>query len=717
MVFSIASLFIALYLAQSAGKRMGGAKSPMAPAGVLRKKLAEIPGILRKYPIVRYLCILGLIPNLLLPIFAYQFNIIADGAFTSEQSLIRFLSLFRGIMTVATFFLLVLMGRVYSRLGVVNASLVYPVNFFLVFGSLTFFFNIWIASLGQFSIRLVQQAVAGPAGKVLFNTVPREITLWSRVFVRGTVVKVGMISGSLLMLCLKPVLSPRWLAPIASGIALLWAAEVLLFKWRFRMGLKQALLGERVDLDRMDTAVIASDALHTETAPHRIKANPGPERDEVPPLPVMRVETALKLLDDPDELTRAEAAASLGRTGDPRAIRGLVRLLDDTETVRKAASEALVNFGDALLPFLETVLDHSSMKVQQSLLEILRVSNLKGFDVLPFLGQRAGTAYENIHAIRVLSEADGSAGTKMLTTHLKEQNNAILSLVFQALWVKYDDMGLMFEALHSEEAPVAVEMVEATVEPDLARYLVPLIDNIPEDKKAKFGRLLLPLARVESPEGVLARLAGSDSATTRMLTAYAIGERFHDPVFIPILEELLEDGQGDVRQTAAYALKRCQNEEAEMPEVIELINRLRNFILFDEMGIRELRAIASIVIQEQFQPGDILVREGEYNTSLYLLNSGEVRLYKSHGAAEEKHLATLGPGGFIGEVRIFTELPAPSTCVVTEKATVNVISKPNFLEIMKIYPQIGINISLFFALRLAVAEMNSDLSSSHPAGA
>ena len=50
-----------------------------------------------------------------------------------------FLSLFRGVMTLAVFFSLVLMGRVYSRLSVVNASLVYPVNFFVVFGSLTFF--------------------------------------------------------------------------------------------------------------------------------------------------------------------------------------------------------------------------------------------------------------------------------------------------------------------------------------------------------------------------------------------------------------------------------------------------------------------------------------------------------------------------------------------------------------------------------------------------
>ena len=207
---------------------------------------------------------------------------------------------------------------------------------------------------------------------------------------------------------------------------------------------------------------------------------------------------------------------------------------------------------------------------------------------------------------------------------------------------------------------------------------------------------------------MLARLAGSGDATTRMLTAYSIGERFHDPVFIPTLEQLMEDGEADVRQTAAYALKRCLKEEAAMPEIIELIDLLRNFILFDEMGIRELRAIASIVVRQQFQPGDILMREGEYNSSLYLLSSGEARLYKDHGTAEEKHLNTLGPGAFMGELRLFTELPALATCVVTETLTAHIIRKHHFLEIMRIYPQIGINISLFFALRLAVGEMKTE---------
>ena len=708
MVFSPSCLAIAVALAQSAAAMMPRPRQQTVELRTKRKKPSEIPAILKKYPLVRYLCILGLIPNMLLPIFAYQFNVIADSTFASEQSLITFLSYFRGGMTLVVFFSLLLMPRVYDRLGMVNASLVYPVNFSLVFGALTFCFNIYTAALGQFSIRLVQQAVAGPVGKVLFNTVPREIALWSRVFVRGTVVKIGMIAGSLLMLSLKPLFAPRWLAPLALGIALCWVAEVLLFRRRFRICLKQAISGEGVDVDRLDLAAIATEALHTETVPHTVRENLEGEPNGTVAQPTLPAAAALKLLDSPDALTRAEAAAALGKTRDPAAMRRLIRLLDDREVVRKAASDALISYGEALLPFLEVVLERSPPRVQQSLLEVLRMSNLKEFDVWPFVGQQLGAAYELLHALRVLGEVHDGRSMSLLKTHLQEEHHAMLSLVFHALWVHHADMGLVYEALRSAGAAAAVELVEATLDRDLSKYVIPLIDNIPPGEKVRLGQRILPVMRASSPERVLARLAGSRDRTTRMLTAYAMGEHFPDAVFIPALEELLDDEERDVRTIAAYALKRCQNEEAGMPEVIELINQLHNFILFDGMGIKEQRAIASIVLQETFQPCEILMREGEDNSSLYLLVKGQVKLYQNYGHSGEKLQSTLGAGAFMGELRLFTELPPAATCIATEATTVLIIHKHQFREIMRIYPQIGINLSLFFALRLAAAEMKPD---------
>ena len=50
-----------------------------------------------------------------------------------------------------------------------------------------------------------------------------------------------------------------------------------------------------------------------------------------------------------------------------------------------------------------------------------------------------------------------------------------------------------------------------------------------------------------------------------------------------------------------------------MPDVIERINRLRTFSIFEGMGVRELHAIASVVNIEHFDRGDVMIREGEEN--------------------------------------------------------------------------------------------------------
>ncbi len=218
MIFAAVFLATGLYLHHSY-RGFVSAKALRAPGAAAvssKRPIAEVPGLMRKFPIVRYLIICGLIPNILLPIFSYQFSVIANSSFGSEQSLITFLSVFRGCTTLLTFFILFFVGRLYSQMGLPNASLVHPVNFTVLFSSLAAFFNIYVASYGQFSVILIQRAIAGPVNKILFNVIPKELQAWSRTFIRGTVLKVGMLVGSLTMILLKPVMDARDFAYIGA---------------------------------------------------------------------------------------------------------------------------------------------------------------------------------------------------------------------------------------------------------------------------------------------------------------------------------------------------------------------------------------------------------------------------------------------------------------------------------------------------------------------
>ena len=88
-----------------------------------------------------------------------------------------------------------------------------------------------------------------------------------------------------------------------------------------------------------------------------------------------------------------------------------------------------------------------------------------------------------------------------------------------------------------------------------------------------------------------------------MLALFVIGDQMPGRSFIPIIEARLDDKFPYVREIAQYALARSMNEVAPMPDIIERINRLKNFSIFEGMGVRELHALASVVNVEHFKSG------------------------------------------------------------------------------------------------------------------
>lgn len=705
LVFGAVSLGTGLYLGRTASGFMGASTKPKSAAeGGTTVRLLEVPGLIKQYPIIRYLVITGLIPNILLPIFIYQFNVIANQTFASEQALITFLSVFRGTTTMLTFVLLFFMGRLYSSMGLTNASLVHPINFSILFTSLSAFFNIYVAAYGQFTVILIQRAIAGPVNKILNGIIPSELVAWSRTFIRGTVLKVGMLTGSLMMIALKPVLSAQQFSPIAAVLAVYWVVETLKFRKHYKRILKQVIVEKQIDFDQIES-VSTFDSGGSVMALAETPVGDRPEEkflaDRTRKIPEIDPDTALKLLDDSNPRTRAEAAASFAASQDMRAVGKLIKCLEETDDeVRQSAIEALISYPDSILPFLEVSLVHSPPRTKQGILEVIRLSNLRQFEMIPFLGDELAKAYGNLIAIRGLQGLNGSLSGDMLKKHLEEFNEEILSLIFYALWVTHADMRLMYQALKSETASIAVELVENSIGKEMTLYLIPLIEDIPVNEKIEKGQKLLPLVRNETPERLLNILGDAQDPVTRMLALFVIGERAPGQAFIPLIQERLQDVDPFVRELAGYALKRCMNEVAAMPDIIERIAKLRTFGIFEGMGVRELHAIASVVSEEHFEPGDIMIKEGEENSSIYLLVSGTITIYGGYGTPEQREKATIGAGSFLGELSLFTRKPPNATCVAAEPADAYVLRHHQFQEIMRVYPQIGINLCGFFTMKL-----------------
>jgi hypothetical protein len=701
-LFGGVSVLTAVFLARTGSKMMVTVEKRVGSAKKVTKRLSEVPGLISQYPMIRYLIVTGLIPNILLPILLYQFSVIANHTFTSQESLISFLSIFRGITTALTFVLLFFMGRLYQSMGLANASLVHPINFSILFAALTGFFNIWAACYGQFTTILIQRAISGPVNKVLFNIIPSDLVVWSRTFIRGTVIKVGMLTGSILMIVLKPVVSAQHLSIVALGFTAYWLFESLIFRKHYKRILKQVIVEKQIDFDQIESVrTFDSGGAAMELGPVSVedRAQEQIAGDRV--ATAIDPDVALKLISDDSALTRAEAAASFIITRDIRAVGKLVRCLEDNdEDVRKAAIEALMGYRELILPFLEVSLLEAPPRAKRGILEVIRLSGLKEFEMTPFLGKELSQAYSNLIVIRLLESLNNSISVELLRKHMQEVNEETLSLIFQALWVYHADMRLMYQALKSETASIAVELVENSIQKELAPYLIPLIEDIPLDEKIEKGRRLFPLIRNDNMERVLTFLADSEDPVTRMFALFVIGETLPGSSFVPVIESRMDDRMPYVREIANYAMKRSMNEVTAMPDVTERIQKLKTFGIFEGMGLRELHAIASVITMEHFEPGDIIIREGEENSSIYLIVSGSVRIFKDYGTDEQKEKVTVGEGSFLGELSLFTRLAPNATCVAVKDCKAYVLKHHQFQEIMTIYPQIGINLCRFFTMKL-----------------
>ncbi len=132
---------------------------------------------------------------------------------------------------------------------------------------------------------------------------------------------------------------------------------------------------------------------------------------------------------------------------------------------------------------------------------------------------------------------------------------------------------------------------------------------------------------------------------------------------LPLEERLAID------QAKNKARKHAQDLQEDAPSAEDKERRSSAlFSAFPKEALEDLLASTSL---RSYQEGDIIVTEGEEGHSLFLLVSGEVKVFTRGERGEHLQLAELGEGDFFGEVSLLTG--KPRTATITAKSVVNAI--------------------------------------------
>ncbi|HEX9162181.1 MAG TPA: cyclic nucleotide-binding domain-containing protein [Thermoanaerobaculia bacterium] len=85
--------------------------------------------------------------------------------------------------------------------------------------------------------------------------------------------------------------------------------------------------------------------------------------------------------------------------------------------------------------------------------------------------------------------------------------------------------------------------------------------------------------------------------------------------------------------------------------------------LFEILSDTEREALVREMELETHEEGSVIISEGEHGASMYVISSGEVKVYTrgAGGKAGSVYLAKLGEGDFFGEVSVLTGKPRTAT--------------------------------------------------------
>ncbi|WP_437574992.1 Stp1/IreP family PP2C-type Ser/Thr phosphatase [Sorangium sp. So ce887] len=129
---------------------------------------------------------------------------------------------------------------------------------------------------------------------------------------------------------------------------------------------------------------------------------------------------------------------------------------------------------------------------------------------------------------------------------------------------------------------------------------------------------------------------------------------------------LVRLGQGDHRDSVRARLLALKRDVlAKMP-------------LFARLQEREMLRVMQVAEVLSFEPGQIVVREGDRGDELFIVLSGLVRILRGDAVLSE-----VGPGEHFGEMALIRSMPRSATVSAVEQSELIAVRRADFFEILR----------------------------------
>jgi len=133
-----------------------------------------------------------------------------------------------------------------------------------------------------------------------------------------------------------------------------------------------------------------------------------------------------------------------------------------------------------------------------------------------------------------------------------------------------------------------------------------------------------------------------------------------------------------------------------MSAVAESFNKIGQTLtrvpIFSGLTESELKFLTERVVTRRYSEGELVFGEGEPCKGLYVVESGQVRIFKTSSGGREQVLSIDGPGSSIAELPIFDGGVYPASAMAIEDSVLLLVGKQDFQALCLAHPEVGLKV-------------------------
>ena len=123
--------------------------------------------------------------------------------------------------------------------------------------------------------------------------------------------------------------------------------------------------------------------------------------------------------------------------------------------------------------------------------------------------------------------------------------------------------------------------------------------------------------------------------------------------------------------------------------LLAVLNRVP---IFSSLSDKEFAFLMSRIVQRTYGAGEIIFSEGDPCAGLYVVQSGNVRIFKSSAGGREQVLSIDGPGSSIAELPVFDGGTYPASAQVITESTLLFFSRQDFHALCAQHPDVALKV-------------------------